>query len=151
MNLWPPRTRKNSGRFLSVTNSFWVPGDIAFSPSGLAHGASPKLDVRHRRQGCIGMTRAVRTLRRPASSGRKPLAAFSAATLQHALAAIGGLAGTEAVLAFANELARLISALHGSYSKMSVGSGAGTRFHMNCPRVRRIAASPWALARQSSA
>jgi hypothetical protein len=49
--------------------------------------------------------------------GGELLAALTAAAIDDPAAADGGHTGAEAMAAGANELARLISALHGSYSK----------------------------------
>lgn len=56
-------------------------------------------------------------------SGRKVLAAFGAAGIQHATAAFGGHASAKTVAARTNEVRRLKSALHGRFSGSGLAGG----------------------------
>ena len=85
---------------------------------------------------------SARRVRRPGgaklgpSSGRQALAALGAAVGQHLAAADGGHAGTESVPPLADQLRRLIGALHGRFSD---GAWTPARLRARAPNTSPVA------------
>ncbi len=135
----PPRTRRNSLRFLRVSRAMRLMlATIQRKRSGLpGRNRSSTAPAR----GVISQVAGA-----PAASGRKLLAALRAPPRQNAQPAFGRHAGPEAVAPLSHQLARLIGSLHWISSKIV---RAADEKRSSAPGVHRLPLAAGCLARRA--